>query len=294
MTTSGNRSLMMGTGIVVLIVGFLVAIGFWYSADQRESDAVRNLARAPLGCDTTLDFDAAGEFIVYVETVGRLDTQLAGDCAADRTYEFDGDEAPAMVLALTTEDGEAVELLDSSGVTYDAAGFSGESIRTFRIDTPGDHVLRVEAPDDPDASLAVAIGRDPSDGVGAMQLGAAIAAAVALLIGGALFVAARRKNESTPPADDVPAWDGQSAGWATTPPGAPVAPSPSGWAPAVGPPTAAPGSPPVAAPPPATGWPPQSAPTPDAPGDGAPWSAGDGSSGDGQRSPWAPPTDSAQ
>lgn len=296
MTTSSKQSAMFGAGLVVLIIGLLAAIGLWYSAGQREADAVRNLARAPSGCDTTLDFEAAGEFTIYIETAGRFDDPVAGDCVADAEYSVVGESLPAVSLKMTSPSGDDVELTNASGTTYDADGFAGQSIRTFRVETLGDHILRVETPGDPDVRIAVAVGRDPSDGVGMMQLGAVIAALAGLVIGGGLMIASRRSTGTEPAAAAGEQWPADPAGWPTTPPGMPAAPAPAGWQPAVGPPSHAPG-PPLGVPSPQApaGWPPQPAAPATPPDNSGPpaWEPvpSDGSSGDGQRSPWAPPSD---
>ncbi len=285
MTTSSKRSALLGVGIVVMIVGLLSAIGLWYSAGQLESDAIRNLARAPSGCDTTLDFEAAGDFTIYVETAGRFDAPIAGDCVAEGEYGIVGDVVPAVSLVMTSPTGDAVELANASGTTYDADGFSGQSVRTFSVETPGDHVLRVELPGDTDVQVAVAIGRDPSDGVAMMQLGAVLAGLAGVLIGGGLIIAARRSAAAEPAAVVTEPWTADPAAWATTPPGMPQAPPTEGWQPAVGPPTHAPG---VTSPQQPAAWPPQ----PAAPGP-VPAPPPDGASGDGEQSPWAPPSNPA-
>jgi hypothetical protein len=296
MTTSSKQSAMFGAGLVVLIVGLLAAVGLWYSAAQREADAVRNLARAPSGCDTTLDFEAAGEFTIYIETAGRFDEPIAGDCVADGTYGVLGEGLPELSLEMTSPVGDDVELTDASGTTYDADGFTGQSVRTFRVETPGDHMLRVEALGDSDVRLAVAVGGDPSDGVATMQLGAVLAALVGVVIGGGLMLASRRSSGTDPAAAAAAQWPADPAGWPTTPPGMPAAPTPEGWQPAVGPPSHVPGaSPSTPNPETPAGWPPQPA-APATPADGSnqpTWglAPSDGSSGDGQQSPWAPPSD---
>ena len=183
MTTSSKQSAMFGTGLAVLIVGLLAAVGLWYAADQRQSDGVRNLARAPSGCDTTLDFEAVGDFTMYIETAGRFDVPIAGDCAVDGTYGVLGESLPAVSLEMTSPAGDDVVLANASGTTYDVDGFAGESIRTFSVETPGDHILRVDVAGDSDVRLVVAVGKDPSDGVGMMQLGAVLAALAGLVIG---------------------------------------------------------------------------------------------------------------
>lgn len=305
MTNSSKRSAMLGTGIVALIVGLLAATGLWYSAVQRESDAVRNLARAPSGCDTTLDFEAAGEFTIYIETKGRFDEPVAGDCAALGAYGVLGEGVPAVSLTMTSPTGDEVALTEAPGATYDADGFIGQSVRTFQVETAGDHILRVEADDDAEARVVVAVGRDPSDGVAVMQWGAVLAAIAGLMVGGGMMIAARRASASQSVPAATEQWPVGPGGWPTTPPGMPTPPAPGGWQPAVGPPSAAPGAPAGGLRPQTSeGWPatpvaPESTstPSPSGPPSGGPASpAGSSDAGPGgeRRSPWAPPSDPAQ
>jgi len=294
MTTSSKRTALLSTGIVVLIVGLFVGFGLWYSAGQREDDAVRNLARAPSGCDTTLSFDAPGDYYVYVETAGRFDDDIDGDCGADGEYEIAGGVLPAVSLSLTRAGGDEVPLDSQAGVSYDAAGFTGQSVRTFSVEEAGDFQFRVEAPGSPDVQFAAAVGRNPADGVASMRWGGVLSALAGVVLGGGLILAARRTPNVAPNSAE-PMWPSQPAGWPTSPPGMPTAPPPPGQAP-VGPPTQ---YPPTHSPP--TQYPPaqQLPPAPSAPGwnpDGSAWgaSSSDGSSGDGQRSPWAPPDSTHQ
>ena len=302
MTTTAQRTGLLGAGIVVLIVGLLSALGLWISSSQRESDAVRNLARAPIGCDTMLDFEATGEFFIYIESAGRFDDTVSGNCGASGGYELSGDSLPPVSLSLTAPNGDDVALDSRAGVSYDAAGYVGRSVRTFRVDEAGGYQLRVEAPDSSEVVFAAAVGRDPADGVGAMRLGAVLAALGGLIIGGLLIVLSRRSTKPTAEAGLVP-WPGQTTAYPTSPPGMPTAPPPPAGVPApLGPPTHAPVGPPASAAPvpPGGGWAPQ---VPTAPHQGTSGSSSaptwgsvpdDGSSGDGQRSPWAPPSDAAQ
>lgn len=300
MTTTAKRTGLLGAGIVVLIVGLLAALGLWISSTQRESDAVRNLARAPIGCDTLLDFDAGGEFYIYIESAGQFDGTVSGNCGAEGEYEITGDSLPPVTLSLTAPNGDDVALDSNAGVSYEAAGYVGQSVRAFTVEEPGGYKLRVEAPGSNEVAFAAAVGRDPSDGVASMRLGAVFAALAGLIIGGALLLLSRRSTTTEPEMADVP-WPGQPLGAPTSPPGMAMPPQ-SGVPAPLGPPTQYPIAPPTsAAPTPqGAGWAPQAptAPQPDpsrapsAPTWGA--SPNDGSSGDGQRSPWAPPSDSAQ
>jgi hypothetical protein len=307
MTTTGKRTGLLAAGLVVLIVGLLAGVGLWVSSTQRESDAVRNLARAPIDCDTTLSFEASGEYYVYIETAGRFEANLSGDCGAEGDYELSGDELPPVTLSLAAPNGDDVTLDSRADVSYDTAGYVGRSTRTFIVDEPGDYQLRVEVPGSTDAAFAAAVGRDPSDGVGAIRLGAAGAALGGLFIGGMLILLSRRSSDVEPGPVNAP-WPGQTPGWPTGPPGMPGS-LPTGVPNPLGPPTQHPVAPPgaPAAPtyggggapqPPQTPQPqtPQPSPSPNGAPSAPTWGGvpNDGGSGEGRRSPWAPPSDSAQ
>ena len=280
----GPGKRLMAAGVLALIVGVLAAAGLWYSAGQRFDDGVSGLARAPVGCDTTLDFASNGTFLLFIETKGTID-DTAGDCTADTEYDSTGSDVPSVSITMLDPEGREVTLVDTSGATYDTSGFVGESIRSVEVTTAGDHVLRVESSAD---EFAIAVGRDPNDGVGLLKLGAALAAIAGLIIGGLLLVRSSRQNDDDHNADG--AWPVDSSdGWVTTPPGMPVQTAPPGWQPAAGPPTQLPSEVPPVSPtipaPPAQNLPPTFPGLPPVPG---------GGTGDGERSPWAPPSDAAQ
>lgn len=303
MTTTGKRTGLLAGGIVVVIVGLLAGVALWVLSSERESDAVRNLARAPIGCDTTLSFDTSGEYFVFIETTGEFDANISGDCGAEGGYELIGDELPAVTLALTAPNGEDVSLDSRSGISYDTAGYVGESVRTMTVEEPGDYQLRVEAPGSADASFAATVGRDPADGVAAMRLGAGGAALAGLFIGGLMMLLSRRSSEADAgPADAL--WPVQTSSWPTAPPGMPVN-LPTGEPTPLGPPTrypvgapGDPGAPTYGAssapqpPQPMQPLPPSPNREPSAPTSSGPPSSGH--PGGGPRSPWAPPSDAPQ
>ncbi|WP_395152898.1 hypothetical protein [Ilumatobacter sp.] len=267
---SNRRTRCRAAGVLVLIVGLLAAGGLWYSAGQRPSDAVRNFARAPVGCDTTLNFEVAGEFLVFVETKGEIGG-VTGSCGAPGAFGQLGtpQDLPPVRLVLTGPDGADIALDTRTGVDYDAAGSAGQLIQTFVVEIPGDHVLRVESKNDSEpAVFAIAIGRDPNRGVQPLQLGAFAAGIAGLIVGLLLIAMSRRRRtpEVTVPADP---WS-SSAPWPTSPPVAQQPPQAAGWQPQPGPPMQAPVTPVQSRPP---GQPPFTTPT-------APPSA---------PSPWAPP-----
>ncbi|NND74547.1 MAG: hypothetical protein HKN44_06030, partial [Ilumatobacter sp.] len=197
---------LIAVGIVVLVVGMLCAVGLWYSAGQRYDDAVRNLARAPVGCVTTLDFAETGNYLLFVETRGTI-SDVVGDCGSTGDFEWTEDRDPTVGVTLIDPRDAAVELDSADGVTYDAAGSAGFAVQSFRVDTAGDHLLTVA---DADPGFAIAVGRDPNDGVTLLRIGAALAAIAGLVIGGAMLVLASRRSKAAPAA---------APGWLPAPPG---------------------------------------------------------------------------
>lgn len=227
---------MLVVGVLVLVGGLVAAGALWYASSQRFDDNVAGFARAPSGCATTLDFDRTGVFVVHVETVGTLQ-DLAGDCDAATVY--DRDEVVDPQLDLVDPDGNVVAIEASDGDSYDAAGFVGRRVGTVSIETPGDHVLSVEAAGQ---QFAVAVGPDVRSGVTALQLSAVAAAIAALVIGGILLVLGSRRPPAAP--ESPPPWqpdDQRTSTWPAAPPGFPPPPPTTG--------TSAPGGPPLVAPP---------------------------------------------
>jgi hypothetical protein len=244
-------------GLVALLLGILGALALWWLADERYDDAVADLAPAPIGCDTTLVFDRAGTYTFFVETAGSVG-EIDGDCEADdREYDTGDDEAPDVDLVLLDEGGDEVDLDEASGPTYDRSGATGTGVATAEIEDTGDYLLTASS-DDPEVMIRV--GRDPSNGVTAMRLGAV----AALVAGIALFVLGLARGGRRPaPAPGQP-------GYAQWPPTHPMAPP-------VAPPYAnPPGAPPYAVPPPQ-----QHQPRPSGP-PGEPWP--------GRGQPLPPPT----
>ncbi len=229
----GGWMLLVG---VVLLVGLIgAAVALWVSSDQRRADNVAGFARAPVGCDTTLDFEATGTFVLYVETSGEFD-QLAGECDAELRYDRDIDDVPVVNLTLVDPNGDEIDLVDADDVSYTASydvdGFVGSAARTVEIDTPGDHVLTVvPTVGDP---FALAVGRSPDDGVALLRWGAVAAAIAGLVLGGLLLVMGSRRP-SAPIAPAGP-WTPDDRGWPSSPPGFPIPPPTTGATSPPGPP----------------------------------------------------------
>lgn len=230
-----RRVWMLVVGVLLLVGAIGASVGLWVASGERRADNVAGFARAPVGCDTTLDFEATGTFVLYVETSGEFG-QLAGECDAELRFDRDIDDVPDLGAALVDPNGDEIDLdepADSDAVSYDIDGFVGTAVHTVQIDTPGDHVLTV-APTEGDA-FAVAVGRSPDDGVAPLRWGAAAAAIVGLVLGGLFLVlGSRRPSAPIAPADP---WRPDGRGWPSSPPGFPT-PSPTTGA--TGPPHATP------------------------------------------------------
>jgi hypothetical protein len=234
----------------VLLVGLLVAAGaLWLAGSQRRADNVASFARAPVGCDTTLDFERSGTFVLFIETTGRIDA-LKGECDAPLDYDRDTDEGLADELApglsLIGPDGAPIDVVQAPAGGYDVDGFVGAATWTVDIEAPGDHVLTVAAIDgDP---VAIAVGRSVEEGVALLRWAAVATALTALVLGGALLIAGSRRVTASPEAPTP--WVPDGPEWPSSPPGFPVPPPTTG---AVGPPRTTPDRAAVAEPPPPTG-----------------------------------------
>ena len=144
-------------------------LGLWLGANARLDEAVDGLARGPVGCDTVLDFDDTGDYVVFIETKGSLDDGR-GDCAADASVDWAGDELPAATVTLSDPDGDDGRARrPTTGSTTTPGGSQGSSIGTVTIEQAGDHLLRVESDDE---GFYVSIGHNPNDGVALMRIGA--------------------------------------------------------------------------------------------------------------------------
>lgn len=178
-------------GVIVLVVGLLAAGILWFVAGARRDAAIENLARAPIGCDTTLDFAQPGEYLIFVETTGRLD-DVRGDC--DATGEFAiSSERPPVEITLIDPDGEPLEFESRrDDVTYSSAGFVGRSILSVEVAEAADHVLRAESSES--GTFAVVVGRDPNRGVTLLRILAIMTALVGLAVGLVLIIKGGRRE----------------------------------------------------------------------------------------------------
>src|SRR4026207_1798288 len=81
-------------GLLVLVAGIAGAVVLFLLSQQRDDDAIRDLARAPVGCKTRMSYNDTGTFYVYIEHLGTLET-LDGDCdASTDQYSRDPEDEP--------------------------------------------------------------------------------------------------------------------------------------------------------------------------------------------------------
>jgi hypothetical protein len=234
---SGARRGWLIAGILILGIGICGAAGLWLSANARLEAAVDGLARAPVGCDTVLDFDKTGDFLVFIETEGAIGAGR-GDCDVDSSVAWSGDDLPDATVTITGPDGDEIDIAPDDGVDYDAGGSQGSSIGTVTIDQDGDHLLRVESDDE---GFYVSVGPNPNDGVGLMRVGALVLLVVGLVVGVLLIVTGRRQRDAAAPSPAA-AWvpTGPAPGWPSSPPGFPAPPPTTGVTGVVVPPNAPP------------------------------------------------------
>ena len=192
--TSSRRGVLIGLGALLIVVGLVAALALWNIGEDRRRDAVEGFARAPVGCDTTLDFVETGEYFVFIETAGRLNG-IRGDCDVEGAYDV-GSGTPDVDITIVDPDGDLVDLDRTvTDLDYSEAGFVGGAAFTIEISETDDHVVRVESADD--AVFVVAVGRDPSDGVALLRGGAAAFGMLGLLLGGVLILLGARRSNAT-------------------------------------------------------------------------------------------------
>jgi hypothetical protein len=255
-------------GLVLLVGGVLGGGAMVAKSASNYEDAVKSLARAPVGCTTTLVFDEPATYTIYIETKGTLG-ELSGDCeASGAAYDFPGDKLPKVALTLVDGNGDELELQRGVTASYDVGGYAGTAVRTVKIEQAGTYRLNVESDD---SGFAISIGKNPKDDSELLKtIGGATALAGFVLGLTFLLIGLRRRRPETAVAD-VRSPVAPLPGWSPGPyPPAPTAPpAPPGFGPAPPPaaqPIGLPGQPPIRLPeqPPVRGGfaPPSLAPPP--------------------------------
>ena len=198
--TKSRRKVLLTLGLASLLVGIGAAVGLTLASKNQYKDGVQKLQRAPVGCDTQLDFSATGTFILYLETKGRIGA-LPGDCsAANNTYNHTDGRAKVN-LSLIDDSGSPLTIDRAKEASYDNDGFVGTAIREVTIANPGSYTLSVSSESD---DVAVAVGHNPkadSRGIGRIGLGVGLAG---LLLGILLTLLGLRSGSAKPQQQFVP------------------------------------------------------------------------------------------
>jgi hypothetical protein len=189
-----NKRVGRGTvlfGLFVLLAGLVGAVVLYLQSQQRTDDAIRDLARAPVGCDTTLSFSDTGTFYVYIEHLGTLE-RLDGDCETPDEYSRDADDPPTVEIAVRDGDDQEIDLdrLDEEFTYALDDSFAGTATRQLEIESTGDYVVTVDSDEE---DFVVAVGRDPGDAGTTMLMGAIASGVAGIVLGiGLVLVGVRR------------------------------------------------------------------------------------------------------
>jgi hypothetical protein len=168
--------LIVGSVLFVVGIGALVACGVL--GVSKVSDSVDKLARAPIGCSTTLQFDQTGTFLLFVETKGHIG-QVGGDCTSTSgSYSRTSATAPDVQVTITDDQGTPRQLNKAPGVKYDVDGFKGSSLQSVVVPTKGQYTLTVQSTD---KDFVIAVGKDPSNAGRGFFGGAVVGLLVALV-----------------------------------------------------------------------------------------------------------------
>ena len=253
-------------GLIVLIVGVLGGGAMVAKSMSNYKSAVKSLARAPVGCTTTLVFDKPATFTIYIETKGKLGT-IGGDCQANgASYDHPGAKLPKVVLTLVASStGKEIDQQRGTTASYNVAGYTGVGYRTVKITEAGNYRLNVESDE---SDFAVAIGKTPKEDSdllktigGSVALGGLVLGLTFLLLG----LRHRRPELATadahvPPAGPITPW--VASPYAPVPTGPPSPPKHPGYRGEPPPPPQphVPGQPPIRLPeqPPGSGFAPPS------------------------------------
>ena len=231
-----RRKGLMWTGIAVAVLGIGAGVVLVALSGSAKEETIKKFARAPVGCTTTLEFDKAATFTLYIETKGTI-ASVDGDCEAGGTsYERGDADLPRVSLTLLNSADEEAALSTAPRVdtSYAEGDFAGQAYQTVDITEPGTYRLTVTSDD---TDFAIAIGGKPDADSEAMSIAGGGAFLAGVLLGGLLFVLGLRKKKTPPSAPT-----GAPAPWQPTP--APV----PGWQPQA----TVPGAYPTAAPAPYT------------------------------------------
>lgn len=191
---SNARALRLGA-VVAALAGVAAGVVLMLLSTRSREQAVAAFARAPVGCTTTLQFDRAATFTLYLETKGTVG-DLGGDCAAnDSSYDHAG-SLPQVRIALVDAAGAAVPMSGAPSRRYDTGAFVGVAVQQVNV-TPGSYELTVISDS---TDVAIAVGRDPEADSSVLQAAASAVALLGLVVGGVLLLVARHRHSAPPTA----------------------------------------------------------------------------------------------
>ena len=198
-TPSGPRRRgLIVAGLTTLIVGLALGVGLVLFAKARATDAAKRLARASVGCATTLRVDTPGRFNVYLETKATL-VDADGSCAGtSTTINHDGSTPGQPRLNLTDASGSAVVISPGSGERYDLDDYRGRRVGTFEVAAAGSLSLAV---DGSDRQVVVAVGdadNSPAKVQKLLQTAGGGATILGALVGIPLLVIGLRRRPAPP------------------------------------------------------------------------------------------------
>ena len=191
-------------GVSLFILGLAAGAALFVMSGKTQEDTVKKFARAPAGCTTTLQFDRAATFEVYLETAGVLDT-VSGDCAANGAgYNHADNDPPRVALSLVDANNAEVALTPGTGATYDVGGYKGQAVQQVTIPASGTYQLTVTS----DANdFVIAIGGAADADSKNLKLAAIGAAIAGVVMGFVLLIAGSRAKRSAPtPAPAAGTW----------------------------------------------------------------------------------------
>lgn len=240
-----RRKGLLRTGIAIAVLGIGAGVALVALSGSAEETTVKGFARAPVGCTTTLEFDKAAMFTIYIETKGTIGS-VVGDCqTGGASYQRGNATLPSVVLTLLNSNDEAAVLAPAASPKYATGAFAGQAYQRVQVSAPGTYRLTVSS-DERDFAIAVG-GKPDADSAGMLAAGGG-AATVGVLLGGLLIVLGMRKTKGTPPASPtvsspqawqptmapLPTWQSQPT-MPGTPPGYPTAPPTAPSPPPAGP-----------------------------------------------------------
>jgi hypothetical protein len=234
-------------GIVLLTLGLVAAVVLFLVGRSRYEAAVDGLVRAPAGCDTSIRFTRADEFVVYLEYRGDGERAPVG-CVVPGEFDADPDDLPVPEVLLFDGGRDGREPEPPQGRSYEALGTAGAELGTFEIERTGTYVVRVVDTEGrtPDSTeYLVAIGSDPSEAAGSARRWALVLGLGSVFLGGiAVILGLIRRSRGSgsqlaggPSTFAGPVWSGPppvappqaappSSGPTTPPPGPTLLPPP--------------------------------------------------------------------